>query len=251
MTLRRKLNLGLLVLMTGCLSSGPDTPESRNQQASLELARQMVAQGEYHRAVQFLAPRTRQTEVNSEVYMLLGLSFIGLNNPSAAKKNFEMILKRDPQNDDALLNIAYSQIQLGRFADARRLLSDILQRGRYAFPEKVHLNVGLSFLQEKKCEKANPEFLAALEIDPTFSAAYFNMGKCNLAAKRYQDARASFQKSVDFCPGCLEPQYELAAVNYRLGDRQKALSQLEAILNSKPDAALEKRVLALRKQVTR
>jgi len=40
-----------LVFATGCASTKTDTPETRNQQASLELARQMVGQGEYQRAV--------------------------------------------------------------------------------------------------------------------------------------------------------------------------------------------------------
>jgi len=238
-------------LVQACMSTRPDTPESRNQQASLEVARQMVAQGEYQRAVQFLLPRSRKEDAPSEVHVLLGLSFLGLNKAESAFKSFAFVVKNDPSHDDARLNLAYTQILLGRHADARRDLNEILKRGKYLYPEKVRLNIGLSFLQEKKCEKAIPEFNAALELDPTYSAPYFNIAKCHTLSGRWTEARANFQRAVDFCPDCSEPQIELAAVAHRLGDKKKAIMHLENVVRANPDAANDKRVIALRKQMTR
>lgn len=251
--MRRILSIAVLgiVLTSACVSTKPDTPESRNQQASLELARQMVGQGEYQRAVQFLSPRSRSEDAPAEVHMLLGLAFIGLNNPDAAMRSFTNVLKIDASNDDARLNLGYTYVLLGKQAQARNLLSAILKGGKYQFPERVHLNIGLSYLQEKKCDKAIEEFRSALDVDPTYSAAYFNTGKCQVISGRLRDAQASFQRSVDFCPGCTDPQLELAAVTHKLGDRKKALSQLDLILKAKPDAETEKRVLALRRQIVK
>jgi Tfp pilus assembly protein PilF len=253
----RLMNLALwMTLLTttlsaACVSTKADTPESRNQLASLELARQMVGQGEYHRAVHFLSPRSRHPDAPAEVHMLLGLSFIGLSNPEAASKSFQTVINKQPENDDAQLNLAYTYILTGKNAAARNELSAIVKRGKYLFLERVHLNMGLAYLQEKRCDKATTEFKAALEIDPTYSAPYFNLGKCQLNSGRLAEAKASFQRAVDFCPGCLEPQLELAGVAHRLGDRRKALDHLDAILKAKPDPLIEKRALALRKQITR
>lgn len=243
--------IALLVLATACASTGTDTPESRNQQASLELARQMVGQGEYQRAVQFLLQRSKSETASSEVHMLLGISLLGLNNPEGALKSFANVLRIEPANDAARLNVAYTQILLGRQKDARVSLGEIFKRGKYEFMERVHLNMGLTWLEEKRCDRAIPEFRAAIDIDPTYSAPYFNIGKCQMTTGRLQEARASFQRAVDFCPGCLEPQLELAAVAHRLGDKKQALNQLDTILKAKPDAAIEKKALALRKQISR
>ncbi len=245
------ISLLILQIAAGCLSSKSDTPEIRNQQASLELARQMVGQGEYQRAVHFLLPRSRAESAPLEVHMLLGLSLLGLNNPTTAMKSFKTVLAGDPSNDDARLNLGYTHILLGDYSEARKSFVEIQKRKKYAFPERVHLNIGLSYLQEKRCNLAIPEFLAALDADPTYSAPYFNLGKCHVSAGRLKDAQASFQRAVDFCPGCLEPQMELAAVAFKLGDKPKAMSQIDAILKAKPDATLQKRALALRKQLTR
>ncbi len=245
------ISLLAIQLTAACVSSAPDTPEIRNQQASLELARQMVGQGEFQRAVQFLLPRSRAENAPLEVHMLLGLSLLGLNNPTTALKSFRTVLEGDPSNDDARLNLGYTHILLGSYAEARLQFTEIQKRKKYAFPERVHLNIGLSYLQEKRCDKAIPEFMAALDADPTYSAPYFNLGKCQLSGGRLEEARASFQRAVDFCPGCLEPQLELASVVYKLGDRRKALTQVDSILKAKPDAVIERRALALRRQMTR
>jgi superkiller protein 3 len=117
--------------------------------------------------------------------------------------------------------------------------------------EKVHLNIGLSYLQEKNCQKALTYFNNALEIDPTYSAPYFNIGKCQTSAGRLREAQASFQRAVDFCPDCSEPLLELALVSARLGEKKKALAQLESLFRSKPGEALEQRALALRQQLAR
>lgn len=246
-----RLQILATLLTSACVSSSSDTPETRNEQASLELARQMVGHGEYQRAVQFLAPRSRKEDAPLEVHMLLGLSFVGLNNPEAATKSFSTLLKLDPNNDDARLNLAYTHIMVGRHADARTELEKILKRGKYTYIEKVFLNIGLTYMQEKRCDKAIPKFKEAIEIDPTYSAPYYNMGKCHLNAGRLSEARASFQRAVDFCPGCVEPRFELASVSHRMGDRQKALSLLDFILKSKPDATIERRALIMRKQISR
>ncbi|MEN9824394.1 MAG: hypothetical protein RI953_139 [Pseudomonadota bacterium] len=240
-----------LVFATGCASTKTDTPETRNQQASLELARQMVGQGEYQRAVQFLLQRSKAEDAPTEVHMLLGLALLGLNNPEGALRSFSNALRLEPANDDARLNLAYTQILLGRQKDARLALGEIIKRGKYQFMERVHLNIGLTYFEEKRCDRAIPEFRAALEIDPTYSAPYFNIGKCQMSTGRLQEARASFQRAVDFCPGCIEPQLELATVTHRLGDKKQALNQLDTILRAKPDAAIEKKALALRRQLSR
>jgi len=241
----------LMILASGCASSSGDSPIARNQAASLELARQMVGQGEFQRAVQFLLPRSRQPDAPAEVHMLLGLSFLGLKNPAVALKSFQAALKIDQDDDNARLNLAYTYILTGQLNESRNKLNEILARGKYPLMERVHLNLGLTYMQEKMCDKAVTSFQTALEIDPTYSAPYFNMGKCQFSSGRFQEAQASFQRAIDFCPGCLEPLFELATVTARLGDRRKALGQLENILNAKPESSLQQKALALKRQMTR
>lgn len=241
----------LAILMTGCATTPKDTPQSRNETASLELGRQLVGQGEFQRAVQFLLPRSRQENAPAEVHSLLGIAFLGLNNPAVALKSFQTALKADDEDDDARLNLGYTLILVGKIKESREVLQAILKRKKYLNTEKVHLNIGLGYMQEKNCTAASTHFNTALEVDPTYSAPYFNLGKCQTSAGRLREAQASFQRAVDFCPGCAEPQLELALVSARLGERNKALAQLEDVFKMRPNEAIQQRALALRQQLAR
>lgn len=251
MKLKRLTLITLMSWATGCASVQKDSPETRSQTASLELARQMVDQGEYQRAIQFLLPRSRQPEASAEVHNLLGLSFLGISNPHVALKSFQAALKADSTDDDVRVSIGYTQILLNRLDEARKTFNDIIERKQYPMMEKVYLNLGLSYLQEQKCDKAIPLFQSALEIDPTYSAPYFNIGKCEAARGRWREAQAAFQRSVDFCPGCLDPHLELAAASLRLGENKKAQSHLDKVLQAKPTGVIEKKATTLRKQIKR
>lgn len=236
-------------LLGGCASTAPDTPQSRNRAASLELARQLVDQGEYQRAIQFLLPRSRAEDAFAEVHTLLGLSFLGINNPQAAARSFSTALQVDEGDDDARLNLGYTQIVLGQFEESRSTLNKIVARRKYPMMEKVYLNIGLSFLQEKNCNEAVSYFEKALDIDPTYAAPYFNIGKCQASAGRLGEAKGSFRRAVDFCPNCLDPQLELATVLARLGEKRNARLAVESILKAGPDGQLKKRALALQRQL--
>lgn len=237
-------------LLSACASTAPDTPQSRNRAASLELARQLVDQGEYQRAIQFLLPRSRSEGAFAEVHTLLGLSFLGINNPQAAARSFSSALQVDDSDDDARLNLGYTQIVMGEYEESRSTLNKIISRKRYPLMEKVYLNLGLSFLQEKNCKKAIPYFQSALDIDPTYAAPYYNIGKCQVSVGHLTEAKTSFRRAVDFCPNCLDPQLELASVLARLGEKRNAKVAVESILKAEPNKLLKRRALALQRQLS-
>lgn len=238
------------MLLSACVSTTPDTPQSRNRAASLELARQLVDQGEYQRAIQFLLPRSRAEDALSEVHTLLGLSFLGINNPQAAARSFNAALQVDENDDDARLNLGYTLIVMGQYSASRETLEQIIDRKKYPLMEKVYLNLGLSYLQEKNCSKAVLYFQSALDIDPTYAAPYFNIGQCQMTEGRLKEAKASFRRAVDFCPNCLDPQLELASVLARLGEKRSAKVTVESILKAEPKGMLKKRALALQRQLS-
>lgn len=240
----------LAFMNAACVSRSMDTPQSRNRTASLELARQLVDQGEYQRAIQFLMPRSRTQDAPAEVHTLLGLAFLGINNPQAAARSFTAALSADESDDDARLNLGYTLIVLGQYSDSRATLEKILERKKYPLMEKVYLNIGLSYMQEKNCALALGHFQSALEIDPTYAAPYFNIGRCQTTQGRLTEAKGSFRRAVDFCPNCLDPQLELATVLAKLGEKSRALATVDSILKAQPVGILKKRAIALRRQLS-
>lgn len=224
--------LASLLLLWAC-QTGVQSKALAERNGAIEMARQLVEAAENDKAVTLLQDLSRVYPDEPEVHYLYGLALLGLKNAKAAHDRFERVVKLNDEMDDARLSLAYTKIVLQRYEQARRELTVILDRGEYAFMERVHVNLGLIDLQLGNCEKALSAFQAALDVDPTLSSAYFNQGKCLLKLRRPKSAAEAFDKAVRFCPGCAEPRLEWARALLSLGRRKEAVAALHELLSQK------------------
>jgi Tfp pilus assembly protein PilF len=173
----------------------------------------------------------------------LGMAYLGNGSLEAAEKSFQRIVELNDDNYDAALNLGYVLIASKKYGESRKVLEKILDDGEYVYPEKVYTNIGLSYLEQNQCAKANPYFQKSVLLDPTMSIAHFNLGKCASKSKNYKSAVSHFQKAVDFCPGCLEPVLELAKAQSFAGKKDLAIDSLERMLKTKLDKQSEAKTL--------
>ena len=245
--------VSLCFLMTttlGCQSSEKKEAE-KSVAARLELSRQLVTTSEFKQAIHFLIPIAKEDPKNSEIHMLLGLSYLGIENTDAAAEAFRKASEYDSKNLDAALNYGYALILKKQYKQARIVFDKILENGTYLYMERVHANIGLSYLEERRCNLAMPKFEEALRLDPTFVIAHFNLGKCAFRQKKYLDAVNYYKKAVDFCPGCLDPVLELARAYSYAGKKQTAVQELQRVLNGRIDTLGERRARSLLNEIQR
>jgi|GEM_PF-626441 len=234
--------------VAGCQSS---KEKDESVSGRLEFSKQFLASGDYRRAVQTLQAFVKENPRNAEAHNLLGLSYLGLGNAQAAANSFQTVVAIDKSNYDAGLNWSYALILVGKHENARKVLNDILDDGTYPYMERVHANMGLSYMEQNQCKLARIEFDKALLLDPTFVTAHFNSGKCSLKSKDFATAVASFRKAVDFCPGCLDPMLELARARYLVGEKKEARDSLQTLLRSRIDTASAERTRKLLQEMKR
>jgi Flp pilus assembly protein TadD len=238
----------LLLASLGCQSTS-DGSAARTRAGELAMARQLVGTHQLTKAVAFLTGMIKSRPDDAEVHYLLGLSLLGLYDVKAARLRFRKAVTLDPDLEDARLSLSYTEIVLKNFADAENQLQHILSRGKYAFMEKVHVNLGLNDMEQNRCARALDHFERALELDPMMVSAYFNKGKCLAKVGKLADAAQAFEKATDFCPGCGEPQIELAKTRFRIGKYEEALDALGKLATESPDEPTRKRALLLRKRM--
>lgn len=217
----------------------------------LEVSRQFVNTADYKKAIGFLIPMSKDFPDNTQVMMLLGLSYLGNGNIDASVDQFKRIVDLEKNNFDAKLNLGYGYIIKHRYADARKVLNEIVKDGSYMYMERVHSNIGLSYLEERKYDAALLSFEESIRLDPTFVQAHFNAGKCWIVKKNYVAAESSFSKALDFCPGCIEPTIEMARVLALSGKKMKAVQNLEKMLSGKIDASNEAKARRLLNEIKR
>jgi Tfp pilus assembly protein PilF len=229
----------VLLFVAGCASKPEADPGLAGE---LEIARQYNESGQYRRAVAALHELRRKQPQNATVEAYLGFAYMGLNNFKAASNSYERALQLEPKNDDVRMNFAYALIVQKRFMDARVQLKKIEEGGIYPYMEKVYVNDGLSYMEEKRCDLAHPRFDAAIKRDPVMTSAHFNKGRCYMTQQNYPKAVQSFLLAVDACQGCIDPYLELTKAYFKNGQPKIAREKLQAILMKGPDAATEARV---------
>jgi Tfp pilus assembly protein PilF len=238
---------GISLLLISCASKQDETVN----QGRIEVARQFLASGDHKRAVSYLQQMVRENSKNAELHNLLGLGYLGLGNSAAAVASFQQSLDLEDEDFDTALNLSYAFILEKKYIESRKVLTKIMKEGTYSYMERVHANFGLSWLEEGNCKAAQREFDKALLLDPTFVTAHFNSGKCWLKSNQPAKAVLSFQKAVDFCPGCVDPLLELARAKHRTGARKEAIESLERLLRTRLDRTSTDRTRQLLNELKR
>jgi Tfp pilus assembly protein PilF len=215
------------------------TPEKISNKAEIEIVKQFLGSGDYNKALLYVQPLVKKDPKNEEIIFLQGMAYLGTSNLEAAGESFSKASELNSKNYDAVLNLSYVLIATKKFKEARKKLNEILNAGEYLYPEKVHVNIGLSYLEQNQCKKASGHLQKSILLDPTMSIAHFNLGKCSLKQKNYSAAVGQFQKAVDFCPNCLEPTLELAKAQTLAGQKKTAVDSLERMLKTKLDKQSE------------
>ena len=104
-------------------------------------------------------------------------------------KNAEVEFADKVNNAVALLTGDDSSVQLGLQA------LQALQKGNETSPE-VPYNIGVAQLQLENERAAQKSFERAIELDPTFSKAWFNLGVMLERQRKYEDAMAIYEEGL-------------------------------------------------------
>ena len=102
---------------------------------------------------------------------------------------------------------------------------------------KHHLKKGVSFIKNEELEKAIDEFKKAIELNPTNSAPYYNLGLCCLRLGRFREAINPLETYVKFHPNRAFAYYNLGYVYAKIGEEDKSLAAYNKALQLNPDLA--------------
>ncbi len=164
-----------------------------------------LAQGRIDDAYGWVREAIRQDPRLAIAYNTLGVVYLRHGDPAPAERVFGYVLAREPNNTQALANLADALERQGRTAEAEAL------RHR----------------------------LAQLEPDPPFH--FFNLGQAAMKRGDYRAARDLFAREVARADYNAEFHFWLALANYRLGDlaaARRQLAQARDNSTSRPDRDL-------------
>jgi tetratricopeptide (TPR) repeat protein len=241
----------------------PRTPENLLYEAVAQVSQQSNLKAGLP---QLAAEIAKQQPSRPEFYVELGEAWLNAGNagsPRNAIAAFEQALKRAPNSNVALLDLATALTQSGQNARAVDALKRGLAAGRSdpllwyqlglaahdpdAFARAVALDpdmaeahnaLGELLAASGDLSRAEHEFREALRIEPDLPAAQSNLGHALGARGNLPEAAWYFERAVRRTPNDADTRVNYAATLTALNRSDEALHQIGAALKLRPNFGL-------------
>lgn len=240
-------NAGLLAvllgagLLTACVSSssvpGDKVSLQQASQYNVELGVAYLQQGRRDLAMQKLQLALQQNSDNANAYMALGLLYNNTGDAQRADENFRTALRKAPDNPQIQNNYAVFLCQHGKPQQSEQYFLKAAQNPLYPTPEAAYTNAGVCANKIPDAAAAVQYFRRALDINPAFPEALYQMARMSYERKQYLEARAFIER---FTSASSQPRPEVLLLGVRteraLGNNQAAINYARQLIKLFPNS---------------
>ncbi|KAA1247819.1 tetratricopeptide repeat protein [Aquimarina sp. RZ0] len=169
--------------------------EPENEEIYIQKANILSKQNDHIKAIELLSTALDYTADEADVYSLIGMEYLFMDDFENAKENFMRCLEVDNQDYSALYNIIYCFDFLEQHEEAITYLNMFLDTNPYC--EVAWHQVGKQYFDLKEYEKALAAFDFAIISDEYFIGAYLEKGKVLEKLKRYNEAIENYRITLE------------------------------------------------------
>jgi len=155
----------------------------------------------------------------------VGKNYLDSGDAAKAADAFSKALAMQPNNTNALLNLAIAELRAGQPEPA--LIHARKARELHPGSGAAQYLEGCAALRLGQFTNAVMALQQAKEIDRTVNAISFQLGRAYQALERWEEARQEFAEVVQFEPDHRAAHYSLSQVLLRLGQADEAKAALE------------------------
>jgi type IV pilus assembly protein PilF len=196
---RAALSVGLMLALAGCVTTGPDTPESRLRET-----------------------KSNKNDDAARVLTQLGQQYMQNNDLQGALEQLNKALKYNPNYEPAqtVIAVVYERIKDQPNAELHYRKAQGIDPARGG----PNNNLGLFLCNSGRAAEAMPYFQKAV-ADPFYQTpalAWTNAGTCQTRSGDFAGAEESFRKALAIDPNNGEALYQLANTLYQRNDAFRA-----------------------------
>ena len=158
---------------------------------------------------------------------LLAELYSQTRDDEAAIQEYRKILELEPRQKRARLVLTTLLIRKGQYQAALQELDFLLQQDPTLVI--VHYYRGRVYLEMGNHGEAEKAYLEALKLNESMEPALFDLGALYQVKKNYAAAAKIYERLLSFYPANTTVRERLIHMYYKLGENQKAESQLEEI----------------------
>jgi len=169
--------------------------EPTNEEIFIQKANIFSKQDNHKKAIEMLETALELTLDEADVYSLIGMEHLFMEDYENAKFSFMKCLEQDEEDYASLYNIVYCFDFLNQRKEAIDYLSMYLNTNPYC--EVAWHQLGKQYFDDKDYEKALTAYDFAIISDDTFIGAYLEKGKCLEKLKRYNEAIENYRITLE------------------------------------------------------
>lgn len=169
--------------------------EPTNEEIYIQKANIYSKRDNHEKAVELLNIALKHTDDYADVYNLIGMEYLFMDNLEMAKDSFIKCLEEDTEDQAALYNVVYCFEFLDQNEQAIEYLSNYIDKNPYseiAWHQTGRLHYGL-----KQYEEALRAFDYATLIDEEFLGAFMEKAKSLERLKRYDEAIEAYNRTIE------------------------------------------------------
>lgn len=135
-----------------------------------------------------------EPEDRDEIYLDLAVEYENAGKWRRALEVLKEAIKKNPNNEGAIYEIAFCYDQLGEYKNSIDCYSNFIDENPYSFT--AWYNLGNAYLKIENYEQAIWAYDYCIIINDDFGPVYFNLGNAYLSLEKYTKAVESFETSI-------------------------------------------------------
>ncbi|AWG23162.1 hypothetical protein FFWV33_17320 [Flavobacterium faecale] len=206
--------------------------EPNNEEIYIQKANICSKRDQHEKAVEYLNLALEFTEDYADVYNLMGMEYLFMDNLEKAKDSFIKCLEEDIEDQSALYNVVYCFEFLDQNLAAITYLAEYIEKNPYseiAWHQKGRLHYGLKDYQE-----AINAFEYATLIDDEFLGAHMEKAKAYERLRKYEEAIESYNRTIELDDATSYALLRIGKCNERLGNTALALQFYNQTVHEDP-----------------
>lgn len=206
--------------------------EPQNEEIFIQKANIYSKRDDHEKAVELLQEALELTDDYADVYNLIGMEYLFMDNLELAKENFIKCLEEDVEDQAALYNVVYCFEFLDQNKEAIAFLEKYIDRNPYseiAWHQSGRLYYGLH-----DYENALRCFDYASMIDDEFMGAFMEKAKSLERLKRYEDAIESYNRTIELDDPTSYALLRIGKCYEKLGNKPLALKFFHKTVHEDP-----------------
>ncbi|MGI9548052.1 MAG: tetratricopeptide repeat protein [Flavobacteriaceae bacterium] len=168
--------------------------DGTNEEIFIQRANIYSKKDNHEAAVALLEKALELSRDSYDIYSLLGMEYLFMDDFELAKRNFMMCVTSDPHDYSSLYNVVYCFEFLEDFDGAIHYLNKYLEQNPYS--QVAWHQLGKQYIAKELYDEALAAFDFAIISDEGFIGAYFEKGKVLEKMGKYNEAISNYETTI-------------------------------------------------------